>query len=236
MPVDKSNPRIRRMFGEIAGRYDFLNHLLSLSIDRYWRRRTVRLVPPVGEGAILDICTGTGDLALAYWRASRGATTVLGADFCHEMLVLASEKSRRAAADARIAFVEADAEHLPFSDDRFQIVSVAFGLRNVADTDRGLREMARVCRPGGQVAVLEFSIPRARPIRAVYRWYLQRVLPWIGQVLARNRQGAYNYLPASVSEFPDGEALAERMRAAGLVDVRYYPLTFGIATLYAGTK
>jgi demethylmenaquinone methyltransferase / 2-methoxy-6-polyprenyl-1,4-benzoquinol methylase len=236
MPVDKSNPRIRRMFGEIAGRYDFLNHLLSLSIDRYWRRRTVRLVPPVGEGPILDICTGTGDLAFAYWRASCGATTVLGADFCHEMLVLAGEKSRRAAADARIAFVEADAEHLPFADDRFQIVSVAFGLRNVADTDRGLREMARVCRPGGKVAVLEFSMPRARPIRAVYRWYLQRVLPWIGQVLARNRQGAYNYLPASVSEFPDGEALAERMRAAGLADVRYYPLTFGIATLYAGTK
>ena len=125
---------------------------------------------------------------------------------------------------------------LPFEDNGFQIVCVAFGLRNVSDTDRGLREMVRVCEPGGKVAVLEFSMPRWQPFRGIYAWYFRRVLPAVGQWLARNRQDAYNYLPASVLEFPDGEALADRMRQAGLSSVQYYPLTLGIATLYVGQK
>jgi demethylmenaquinone methyltransferase/2-methoxy-6-polyprenyl-1,4-benzoquinol methylase len=236
MPVDKSEARVRRMFGQIAHKYDLLNHLLSLNIDRRWRRQTVRRVPPQGNAPILDLCTGTGDLALAYYQASEEQTPVIGADFCHEMLVLGAQKGRRADANGRLSFIEADAQRLPFPDDYFQIVSVAFGLRNVTDTDRGLREMVRVCRPGGRVAVLEFSMPRRQPFRGIYRWYFRRVLPRIGQLLARNRESAYNYLPASVGEFPDGEALAQRLRAAGLSNVWHQPLTFGVATLYVGSK
>lgn len=234
LPLDKSETRVRRMFGEIAGRYDFLNHLLSLNIDKYWRWRTVRMVPPQGDAPILDLCTGTGDLALAYGRATTSA--IVGADFCREMLALAGEKGRRSKLPDRLSFVEADAQRLPFPDDQFQIVCVAFGLRNVTDTDRGLREMNRVCRPGGRVAVLEFSKPRWQPFRGIYGWYFRHVLPRIGQWIARNRSDAYNYLPASVGEFPDGQALAQRMTAAGLRDVRYYPLTLGVATLYVGCK
>jgi len=236
MPVDKSASRVRTMFAEIAGRYDLLNRLLSLGIDRSWRRHTVRLVPPSQEEPVLDVCAGTGDLALAYWRAGCGRVRVVAADFCRPMLLVGAKKARRAGADVGVAWVEADAQHLPFPDGTFQIVSVAFGLRNVSDTDRGLREMARVCRPGGRVAVLEFSMPRWQPLRAVYGWYFRRILPRVGQALARNRQSAYNYLPASVGEFPEGEAMAERMRGAGLKEVRFYRFTLGIATLYVGVK
>ena len=236
MAVDKSESRIRRMFGEIAPRYDFLNHLLSLNIDRYWRWRTVKQVPPTGDGPILDLCTGTGDLALAYWKAAQGQPPIVGADFCHPMLVLGRAKGLKAGANGRILFVEADAQQLPFAGDYFQIVCVSFGLRNVTDPDKGLREMVRVCRPGGRVAVLEFSRPQWRPCRALYGWYFRRLLPRIGQWFSRNRHEAYSYLPESVGEFPDGEALAARLVAAGLASVGYTRLTFGIATLYVGTK
>jgi demethylmenaquinone methyltransferase/2-methoxy-6-polyprenyl-1,4-benzoquinol methylase len=232
--VDKSGARVRRMFGQIAGRYDLLNHLLSLNVDRYWRWRTVRRVPPQAGQPILDLCTGTGDLALAYRRAAGGQSPVVGADFCPEMLDIAAAKSRQAGAGIR--FVEADAQRLPFRDDEFHIVCVAFGLRNVADPQRGLHEMARVCRPGGHVAVLEFSRPQREPFRALYGWYFRRVLPRIGQAVARNAYDAYRYLPQSVGEFPDGEALCALLRQAGLRDVRHWPLTLGIATLYVGTK
>lgn len=236
VPVDKSNHRVQQMFGEIAERYDLLNHVLSGGVDYYWRWRTVRRVAPTGAAPVLDVCTGTGDLALAYWRAANRQTQVIGADFCHPMLVIGRQKGARADAAERLTFVEADAQRLPFPSDLFQIVSVAFGLRNVADTDLGLREMARVCRPGGRVAVLEFSEPTLPPFRALYRWYFRHVLPRIGQALARNRHAAYNYLPASVGEFPHGRALAERMQAAGLVEVAFQPLSLGIATLYVGRK
>ncbi|HWB11334.1 MAG TPA: bifunctional demethylmenaquinone methyltransferase/2-methoxy-6-polyprenyl-1,4-benzoquinol methylase UbiE [Pirellulales bacterium] len=236
MTIDKSETRVRQMFGEIAGRYDLLNHLLSLNVDRYWRWRTVRRVPPGGDGPILDLCTGTGDLALAYYRASEGQAKIVGADFCHPMLVRGRAKGETAGCNGHLTFVEADAQRLPFPDDFFSIVCVAFGLRNVTDTDRGLREMARVCRPGGKVAVLEFSLPTWKPARSVYLWYFRRVLPRIGQALARNRHDAYSYLPASVGEFPCGEMLAGRMREAGLAEVTFWPLTFGVATLYVGTK
>ena len=224
------------MFGEIAGRYDFLNRLLSLGIDRRWRRKTVELVPPIGDAPILDVCAGTADLALAYWRASGGMVHVVGTDFCLPMLEIGREKCRRAGADAQVSLLEADTLQLPFPDNTFQIVSVAFGLRNLADTDAGLREMTRVCRPGGRVAVLEFSIPNTRPLGTLYGWYFHHVLPRIGQALARNSQAAYNYLPSSVEQFPQGEALAERMRAAGLTDVEFHRFTWGVATLYVGRK
>lgn len=236
MPVDKSADRVRRMFGEIAGRYDLLNHLLSLNVDRWWRRRTVQSVPPRGDGPILDLCTGTGDLALAYYEATAGRVPIVAADFCHPMLKQGMEKGRRRGTNGQMMFIEADAQQLPLPDDRFQIVCVAFGLRNVTDTDRGLSEMVRVCRPGGSVAVLEFSQPTWPVLGPMYGWYFRQVLPRVGQFLARNGNDAYHYLPASVGEFPSGEALAQRMRAAGLVEVRVRPLTFGVATLYVGVK
>jgi demethylmenaquinone methyltransferase/2-methoxy-6-polyprenyl-1,4-benzoquinol methylase len=256
MTPDKSAARIQEMFGQIAGRYDFLNRLLSLGIDRSWRRKTVKLVPPLGDAPILDVCTGTADLALAYWKASKGSAVVVATDFCQPMLAIAQEKCRRAGAIPRshaprppgeptqsvrtrevgITLLEADTLRLPFPDNTFQIVSVAFGLRNVADTDAGLREMARVCRSGGRVAILEFSTPTAWPFGAIYAWYFRHVLPRIGQALARNPQAAYNYLPQSVGGFPQGEALVDHMRAAGLGEVKYRPFTLGVATLYVGTK
>lgn len=236
MAVDKSETRVRRMFGEIAARYDLLNHLLSLGIDRYWRRQAVRRVPPHRDGPILDLCTGTGDLAIAYLHASHSDVRIVGADFCHEMLVIGERKAELHHANGRLTFLEADAQRLPMKDNYFQIVCVAFGLRNVTDTDRGLREMVRVCQPGGQVAVLEFSHPRWQPFKAIYNWYFRHVLPRIGQALSRNKYSAYSYLPQSVGEFPTYEALMERMEAAGLRDVRYHSMTFGVATLYVGVK
>lgn len=235
--VDKSSERVRGMFAQIAGRYDLMNHLLSMNTDRYWRWRTVRNVPPVaGEGAILDVCSGTGDLAIAYRRASDSKTAVVGADFCRPMLLGGKLKAERRPQDGALSFVEADTQRLPFADDMFQIVSVAFGLRNVQDTLSGLREMTRVCRPGGRVAVLEFSMPTWQPMKAVYGWYFRNVLPRIGQALARNSSGAYDYLPNSVGEFPQGRELTGMMQQAGLSETRYHPLTFGVATLYVGTK
>jgi len=224
------------MFGEIAPKYDRLNHLLSLQTDRYWRWRTVRKLDPQPHEPILDVCTGTGDLALAFYRATRGSAPIVGSDFCPEMLEIANQKRDRLGISGDLTFLEADAQDLPFPDDYFQIVSVAFGLRNVADTDRGLREMTRVCQPGGKVAVLEFSMPTWQPFRGIYSFYFRRILPKIGQWLARNSSSAYSYLPESVGEFPSGEALAVRMREAGLRVVNYYPLTMGVATLYVGEK
>ena len=234
--IDKSGERVRRMFGEIAPHYDRMNHLLSLNIDRYWRWRTVRTVAPKSGDRILDVCTGTGDLALAYHKATKGDAEIVGADFCHEMLALGHQKGMKARAGDRLTFIEADTQALPFPSDRFNIVTVAFGLRNVADTDAGLAEMTRVCSSGGHVAVLEFSSPEWQPFKGIYSWYFRNVLPRIGQMLARNAESAYSYLPESVGEFPQGEALAERMRRVGLTEVSYRPLTLGVATLYVGKK
>jgi len=255
--VDKSGDRIQKMFGEISGRYDFLNHFLSGGVDYYWRWRTVRRIRPAGDLPILDVCTGTGDLAIAYWKKARGQAPVVGTDFTPEMLVIARQKSAKlgiaaeagssptdaaetddsaSPGKATLTFIEADTMQLPLESDLFQIVSVAFGLRNVSDTVAGLKEMTRVCKPGGQVAVLEFSMPRNRLFGAVYRWYFRNILPRIGQLLARNSEAAYKYLPQSVSQFPQDEELAGLMREAGLTDITWTPLTFGIATLYAGRK
>jgi len=238
MAVDKSGNRIRQMFGAIAPRYDLLNHVLSLNVDRYWRWRTVRLARPERTHPILDVCTGTGDLAFAFAKRTRGAVPVTGVDFCEEMLEVGRRKAARfsAAIQTAVTFRAADAQCLPFDAGTFDVVSVAFGLRNVADPDLGLREMVRVCRPKGRVAVLEFSMPRRRPVRALYAWYFRHVVPRVGQWLARNEHEAYGYLPRSVGEFPEGAALAGRMEAAGLAAVRLYSLTLGIATLYLGLK
>jgi demethylmenaquinone methyltransferase/2-methoxy-6-polyprenyl-1,4-benzoquinol methylase len=234
--LDKREARIRGMFGAIAPHYDLLNHLLSLNVDRYWRWRTTRLAPPVGDAPILDVCTGTGDLALAYDRAARQKLSIVGSDFCLPMLLPARAKAARRQASARVQFLEADTQKLPFPTSTFQLVTVAFGLRNVTDTDKGLAEMVRVAQPGGRVAILEFSRPRNWFFGGLYRFYFRRILPTIGQMMSKSPDDAYRYLPASVMEFPDGDDLAAVMRKHGLTDVTWKPFTFGIATLYIGTK
>lgn len=230
-PVDKSGAKVRGMFAEIAPRYDLVNRMLSGGIDVWWRHVTVRRAPPPVAGAILDVCTGTGDLALAYAAKAGPGVRIVASDFCRPMLDRGVEKSRQAGLP--VEWVEADAMDLPFSTASFDLVTVAFGLRNIADTARGLAEMARVCRPGGTLAILEFSLPRNRLIRRGYLWYFRRVLPLLGNAVARNRSDAYSYLNKSVEEFPAGEALADVVRAAGFDRVEILPLTFGIATLYA---
>jgi demethylmenaquinone methyltransferase/2-methoxy-6-polyprenyl-1,4-benzoquinol methylase len=241
MAVDKSEKRIREMFGAISPRYDFLNHFLSAGTDIYWRWRTVRSVPLQEDVPILDVCSGTGDLAIAYWKRGRGRIPVVGSDFAHDMLRLANGKSARISQKnpldaAPMSFLEADTQRLPFTDETFQIVSVAFGLRNVTNTETGLREMIRVCRPGGHVVVLEFTMPTNWLLGRLYRFYFRYILPRIGQLLARNSQSAYNYLPESVSQFPQGNALTSIMADCGLDEVRWKSLTFGVAAIYVGMK
>lgn len=239
MTIDKSERRVRAMFAQISGRYDFLNHFLSAGTDLYWRWRTARAAGKL-EGPVLDICTGTGDLAFALQKRLGDETRIIGTDFTHEMLVLAVRKAGRKAANdgipEAITFLEADAQALPFPDDAFGLVTVAFGLRNVTDTRRGLAEMIRVCRPGGRVFILEFSRPQVPILGGVYGWYFRNVLPRVGQFIARNKQSAYEYLPESVGEFPSGRELTRLMEDCGLAEASDTPLTFGVATLYRGRK
>lgn len=232
--VDKSGQRVEEMFRQIAPRYDVMNHLLSLNIDRYWRSQAVKRLRIDSDKPILDTCTGTGDLAIAIARKTPENLEVVGSDFCYAMLEIARDK--RDDQTQRINFLEADSQHLPFPENTFQCVTVAFGLRNVANTDRGLQEMTRVCSPGGQVMVLEFSRPYLFGLRQLYSFYFSHILPRVGQFFARNNKSAYEYLPQSVAQFPDGQALADRMTAAGLTDVKFSPLTVGVATIYEGTK
>ncbi|MEE2639633.1 MAG: bifunctional demethylmenaquinone methyltransferase/2-methoxy-6-polyprenyl-1,4-benzoquinol methylase UbiE [Planctomycetota bacterium] len=236
MIVDKSSEKVRNMFGQIAPKYDRMNHLLSMNVDYYWRWYTVRKLKPVPGQPILDVCTGTGDLAISFYKKTKGKSEIVATDFCPEMLELAEKKQAKFPAGNRIRFLEADTENLPLPDDTFQLVSVAFGLRNVSDPLAGLREMVRVCRPGGKVAVLEFTMPRRQPIKWIYKWYFRNVLPRIGQWFARNDADAYEYLPETVGEFPQYKELTRLMDDAGLKETTFIPLTFGIATLYLGTK
>jgi demethylmenaquinone methyltransferase/2-methoxy-6-polyprenyl-1,4-benzoquinol methylase len=235
--LDKSSERVRDMFAQIAPRYDLLNHVLSLNIDKRWRAKTLRKLNLVPGDPVLDVCTGTGDLALAISRKLGQTTEVVGTDFCPQMLDIAREKQTKSLPNHdELRFIEADTQNLPFSDNYFQCVSVAFGLRNVNDTLKGLREMIRVAKPGGTVAVLEFSKPTMVGLKQLYNTYFQYVLPRIGQAMAKNDRSAYEYLPQSVQQFPSGEALAAVMREAGLQNVQLLPMTLGVVTLYSGTK
>jgi demethylmenaquinone methyltransferase/2-methoxy-6-polyprenyl-1,4-benzoquinol methylase len=223
---------VRGMFARVARRYDLANHVLSFNIDRLWRARTVRRVRPILErsGArVLDICCGTGDLMLALAREC--PTPVLGSDFCHPMLVAAREKIARRRARARL--FEADALRLPLRDASLDLVTIAFGFRNLANYRAGLAEMRRVLRPGGMASILEFSQPPNAVFAALYHFYSRRILPLIGGALSGSRD-AYTYLPESVRKFPLAEVLAEEMRRAGFREVRYERFTGGIVVLHLG--
>lgn len=225
--------RVRVMFSGIARRYDLLNHLLSGNVDKRWRRKAARaLESSLIEGAcVLDVACGTGDLSLVL--AEAGAARIIGLDFCRPMLEIAR---RKAVAQSRsIPFVEGDALRLPFADETFDAVTIAFGLRNLAGVADGLRELRRVLKEGGRLAVLEFSSPVVPGFKALFRFYFTRVLPQIGGLVSGSR-GAYEYLPDSVSRFPDQKRLAELMRAEGFERVEYSNLTGGIAALHTGTR
>lgn len=233
--VDKSGQRIRTMFAEIAPRYDMMNHVLSLNIDKSWRRFTVEKLKLVPGIPFLDACTGTGDLAIAIAKKYPGQFEVIGTDFCPPMLDIARKKgSAGGSSESKVQFIEADTMHLPFDADYFQASTVAFGLRNVSDTLAGLKELVRVTRRGGEVGILEFSRPSLPGLKQLYQFYFRQILPRVGQAMAKNDQSAYKYLPESVMEFPSGEDLAKLMRQAGMEDIRMFPLTLGVATLYLG--
>jgi demethylmenaquinone methyltransferase / 2-methoxy-6-polyprenyl-1,4-benzoquinol methylase len=234
--LDKSGERVRDMFAQIAPKYDLLNHLLSLNIDKRWRAKTLRFLALEPNKPVLDVCTGTGDLAISMSKELGPETEVVGSDFCAPMLEIARTKQTRQLPSSKLQFIEADTQSLPFPDDYFQCVSVAFGLRNVADTATGLREMIRVTQEGGKVAVLEFSKPTLIGLKQLYNAYFLYVLPRVGQAMARNDRSAYEYLPQSVQQFPSGQALADIMREAGLRDIQLKPMTLGVVTLYVGHK
>jgi demethylmenaquinone methyltransferase/2-methoxy-6-polyprenyl-1,4-benzoquinol methylase len=229
---------VRSMFGCIAPRYDLANHLLSFNIDRRWRAHTVNRVGHVLErpGArVLDICCGTGDLILALEKDSGGGSTaaVLGSDFCHPMLVAAGAKIARRRSHARL--FESDALRLPLADGWLDLLTVAFGFRNLANYEAGLREMYRVLRPGGMAAILEFSQPPNAAFAALYDFYSRRLLPKIGGLLTGSPD-AYTYLPESVRKFPSAPELAEEMRRVGFQEVRFERLTGGIVALHLGER
>jgi len=222
---------VRGMFGRVASRYDLANHLLSMNIDRLWRARTVARVRPVLDrpGArVLDICCGTGDLVLALAEHA----PVLGSDFCHPMLTIARDKIglRRAPA----AVFESDAMRLPLRAESLDLMTVAFGFRNLANYEAGLAEMRRVLAPGGMAAILEFSTPPNRAFAALYHFYARRILPRIGGMISGSRD-AYEYLPESVRKFPTAPELAQMMRDAGFREVRYEYMTGGIVALHLGS-
>lgn len=221
---------VRAMFGAIARRYDRANAVLSLGVHGAWRRSAVRLLAPRPGERILDACCGTGDLALAIAPHVAPLGGVTGVDFCAPMLGLAREKARGA-----VAFLEADALALPFPDARFDAAAVAFGVRNLDDPARGLRELARVVRPGGRVVVLEFGQPAAPLLGPIFRWYARVAMPAIG-ALVTGLRAPYEYLPRTAAAFPAGEAFLPLMAAAGLGRARAVPLTFGIAWAYRGEK
>ncbi|HUG44227.1 MAG TPA: ubiquinone/menaquinone biosynthesis methyltransferase [Acidobacteriota bacterium] len=229
--VEKSAESVRRMFASIAHRYDFLNRLLSLSIDRRWRRltkeRLARRLPP--SPYLLDLCAGTGDLALAI----SGLGKVAACDFCRPMLTRGLQKARDAGSP--VFFVEGDALRLPFADAAFDAVSIAFGLRNIEDLQAGLAETLRVLKPSGTLAVLEFSLPTFPVFRQLYRFYFTRVLPRMGAWLS-GAEGPYSYLPRSVQEFPEPPRLAREMTRIGYAEVCRTSLTGGVATLYLAGK
>jgi demethylmenaquinone methyltransferase / 2-methoxy-6-polyprenyl-1,4-benzoquinol methylase len=224
---------VRAMFGRLAHRYDLANHVLSFNIDRHWRRHTVKRVRDVlcrPDAVVLDVCCGTGDLVVALER-ERGAA-VWGSDFCHPMLVAAREKIERGCGRSRL--FEADAMALPVSDGSVDLITVAFGFRNLANYEAGLREMRRALRPGGMAAILEFSQPPNRAFAALYGLYSRRILPVIGGALTGSKD-AYTYLPESVRKFPTADELADAMRSVGFHDTSFERLTGGIVALHLGS-
>ena len=226
---------VRGMFGKVAGRYDLLNHLLSFNLDRRWRARMVERVAEVlarPDTKVLDLCCGTGDVLLSL-AARQGSATIFGSDFCHPMLIEAQRKRNDRKVSASL--FESDALALPLAAGSLDLVTVAFGFRNLTNYRRGLEELARVLKPGGVVAILEFSQPTNRVFAKLYGAFSKRVLPWVGGMISGSRD-AYSYLPESIQKFPGAEDLAEQMHTAGFARVEFERLTYGAVALHLGEK
>jgi demethylmenaquinone methyltransferase / 2-methoxy-6-polyprenyl-1,4-benzoquinol methylase len=235
---DAAARAVRNMFTSIAPRYDLLNHVLSFNIDRLWWRRTARTFSRIlaqPNSRILDLCCGTGDMTFALRKqAGKNNPQIWGADFSHAMLQRALSKSREAKSTKKPNWIEADALRLPFPDQHFNLVTSAFGFRNLADYDAGLREIVRVLAPSGECGILDFSEPKGM-IGRFYRFYFKQVLPRVGTALSGVR-GPYAYLPNSVERFPQPTEMLARMKAAGFREATWIPYTFGIAGLYRGKR
>ena len=231
--VEGKKPHIERMFDSIAPRYDLLNRILSGGIDQRWRRIVMKEILEVGPGRVLDVATGTADLALM--AARMGVPKVVGVDISNEMLEVGRRKVEKGKLSDRVDLQNGDAEKLPFSDRQFDAATVAFGVRNFEDLGEGLRQIHRVLRPGGKLVVLEFSRPKAFPIKQLYAFYGRFILPSIGKMISGD-SGAYTYLPESIAVFPEGEAFLGWMKKAGFEQRRARRLTFGIASMYVGVR
>jgi demethylmenaquinone methyltransferase/2-methoxy-6-polyprenyl-1,4-benzoquinol methylase len=228
---DKSPHRIASMFDAIAGRYDLLNHLLSLGLDRRWRARAVAELRLADGERVLDLCTGTGDLAIAAAGRTGGPRKIVGIDFAPAMLRIAREKTRALQLQTRIVLVRGDAAALPVAEKACDAASIGFGIRNVDRPEQAILELARVLRPGGRLAILEFGFPKIPGIRALYRLYFRRVLPRIGRAVSHHGD-AYSYLPASVEAFQSPQAFSRLLESSGFTAVRTVPLTLGIVYLF----
>lgn len=225
---------IRAIFTSIARRYDLLNSLLSLRFDKSWRQFAVKVSQLKAGDRILDVCTGTGELALAYYNALPNLK-VIGTDFCAKMLEVGRLKLKKRRQE-QVKLMEADTLNLPFADNSFDLVSVGFGIRNVSDLRVGILEMARVAAPGGRVVILEFTQPPNRLFRWLYYFYFTRILPIIGKIVSKDKNEAYSYLPDSVLNFPDIYNLKKLMEECGLIDIKIYLRTFGIVAIHVGQK
>ena len=232
--VDKTPARIAGMFDAIASRYDLLNHVLSAGLDRRWRARAIADLELPPGARLLDLCTGTGDLAVAAVSADRTAS-VVGVDFAGQMLRLAREKVGALRLAGSIRLVRGDATRIPLADASCDAATVGFGIRNVVEPARALEEIARVLRPGGRLAILEFGQPRIPGVRAMYAWYFRYLLPLIGRTVSKH-QSAYSYLPASVGTFPSPPEFCRVIGATGFSQVHAVPLTFGIVYLYIAER
>ena len=232
--ISEKGRGIREMFDAIAPRYDLLNRLLSFGIDRRWRKNAVGLLTLPANGMVLDVATGTGDVALEIASRTPATVQIIGADFTQGMLVHGRDKVAASPYAQRIQLVNAPCEELPFPPALFDAVTIAFGIRNVVDRPAGLREMCRVLKPGGRVVILEFSNPKSRTFKALYDFYFLQVLPRIGGLISR--RSAYQYLPDSVQAFPPREDFMQMMQEAGFSSVTHHDQTFGIATIYTGIK
>jgi demethylmenaquinone methyltransferase/2-methoxy-6-polyprenyl-1,4-benzoquinol methylase len=235
----KEASRISGMFDAIAERYDFLNHLLSAGLDKRWRRQAIQVLQLTGRETVLDLCTGTADLALAAMSGQQRARRVIGVDFSAAMLQIGNEKIRRAGcvspAAPAIDLVRGDATCIPLRDAVVDATTIGFGIRNVEQPGVACREIARVLRPGGTLVILEFSLPRSPALRSFYRWYFRRILPLIGRVISKH-PSAYNYLPESVEAFPSPDEFSQQLRDSGFGTVRAVSLTFGIVHMFVAVR
>jgi demethylmenaquinone methyltransferase / 2-methoxy-6-polyprenyl-1,4-benzoquinol methylase len=231
IPPAKEASRIAGMFDAIAGRYDFLNHLLSAGLDNRWRRQAVDVLQLKGRETVLDLCTGTADLALAAMTGQRRARRVVGIDFSAAMLQIGKTKI----AGPGIALIRGDATRIPLRDETVDAATIGFGIRNVEEPASACREIARVMRVGGTLVILEFSLPQSAALRNFYLWYFRNVLPLIGRLVSRH-PSAYTYLPASVEAFPSPQEFSQLLRDAGFGTVRAVPLTFGVVYMFVAVK